>query len=254
MNTPETNARAVILSKLRDPLSHPETLFRSQKDADSASTVPSAVTSADGSGVALAKAFGTKLEEVLGSYEIVQNSVDVPHRIVARIERWCSENDGDTSYGRRVLSWAPAELPIPDLSSQLEQHGVSLFVPSELHDKEERAHAATLSVGLTGVDAAFAGTGSMVLVPGRGKSRTASLLPLHHIALVPLTKVHSTFESWLATLRREGKLDDFVRGNSQLAFVTGPSKSADIELNLTLGVHGPRDVHAIVFDDRRSRR
>ena len=45
------------------------------------------------------------------------------------------------------------------------------------------------------------------------------------------------------------KLENVVRGNSQLAFITGPSKSADIELNLTLGVHGPRDVHAIVFDD-----
>jgi L-lactate dehydrogenase complex protein LldG len=126
---------------------------------------------------------------------------------------------------------------------------VSLFVPTELHDQQERAHAATLSVGLTGVDAAFAGTGSMVLVPSPGKSRAASLLPLHHIALVPFKKIHSTFERWLAGLRSEGKLEGLVREHAQLAFITGPSKSADIELNLTLGVHGPRDVHAIVFDD-----
>ena len=249
MNAPETKARNVILTKLRSALSHPESLFQIHVDPASSAAVPSAVTGADGSGVTLAKVFGEKLAEVLGSYEIVENSADVPHRIVAQIERWRKENDGPASFGSEMLSWTSSELPIPDLSSQLEKHGVSLFVPSEMHEKEERTHAATLSVGLTGVDAAFAGTGSMVLVPGLGKSRAASLLPLFHIALVPKTKVHPTFESWLAKLRREGKLENIVREHAQLAFITGPSKSADIELNLTLGVHGPRDVHAIVFDD-----
>lgn len=249
MSTASTNARDAILTKLRRSMSNPEALFRSSEVSDSTSTVPSAVTNADGSGATLAMAFGEKLAEVLGSYELVEQSTAVPQKIVEQIERWREENDGVAAYGTEVLSWAPNELPIPSLDSQLQQLGVSLFVPSELHNQEERTHAASLLVGLTGVDAAFAGTGSMVLFPGPGKSRAASLLPLHHIALVPITKVHETFESWLATLRSEGKLENTVRGNSQLAFITGPSKSADIELNLTLGVHGPRDVHAIVFDD-----
>jgi len=245
----ETKARNVILTKLRTSLSDPESLFRGHVDAAPSAVVPSAVTTADGSGVVLAKVFGEKLAEVLGSYEIVENSADVAQRIVAQIEGWRVTNDGPASYGSELLSWAPIELPSPDLSQQLERHGVSLFFPTDLHDKKERAHAASLSVGLTGVDAAFAGTGSMVLVPGPGKSRAASLLPLHHIALVPMSKSHPTFERWLASWRNEGKLEGLVREHAQLAFITGPSKSADIELNLTLGVHGPRDVHAIVFDD-----
>jgi L-lactate dehydrogenase complex protein LldG len=150
-----------------------------------------------------------------------------------------------------LLSWAPSELPIPELRSQLEKHGVSLFVPTDMHEADARERAATLPIGLTGVDAAFAGTGSLVLVPGPGRSRAASLLPLHHIALVPKSRIHATFESWLAGLRSEGRLESLFREHAQLAFVTGPSKSADIELNLTLGVHGPRDVHAVVFEDGR---
>ena len=224
-------------------------MFRGREDTDATAATPSAVTCADGSGVALAKIFGEKLEAVLGSFEFVENAEDVPQRIIAQIERWREENDGAAAYGSEVLSWAPDDLPIPQLDARLQQQGVSLFVPGDLQQKDERTHAAALAVGLTGVDAAFAGTGSMVLTPGSGKSRAASLFPLHHIALVPVSKIHSTFESWLAALRGGGKLDKLCRDHSQLAFVTGPSKSADIELNLTLGVHGPRDVHAIVFDD-----
>ena len=249
MSTPETKARNIILAKLRGPLSNAKALFRNQEHTDSPPLVPSAVTTAKGDVQTLAKTFGDNLSAVLGSYEIVKSPADIPQKILAQIEKWRVDNEGVVSYGSEVLSWAPSELPVPNMCSQLERHGVSLFVPSELHDSEERAHAATLSVGLTCVDAAFASTGSMVLFPGPGKSRAASLLPLHHIALVPTTKIHANVESWLAKLRSEGKIEDIVREYAQLAFITGPSKSADIELNLTLGVHGPRDVHAIVFDD-----
>jgi L-lactate dehydrogenase complex protein LldG len=205
----------------------------------------------DGAGLELAKTFAENLSVVLGSYEIVDRPPDVVGKIVEKIASWREENDGTDSYVREVLSWAPEELPIRELGVQLQHSGLSLFVPTELHDKEERSHAASLNVGITGVDAAFAGTGSMVLIPGPGKTRVASLLPLHHIALVPVSKIFPTLEVWLASLRGEGKLEGLFRDHGQLVFVTGPSKSADIELNLTLGVHGPRDVHAIVFDDSR---
>lgn len=251
MSPASSNARDVILKKLRSIPEDSHSLFQTQPDPNLAALVPSAVTNADGVGLELAKTFGENLRAVLGSYEIVDRHSDVAGTVVKKIESWRSGKKGAESYGSEVLSWAPEELPIRELSVQLQHSGISLFVPTELHDNEERSHAASLTVGITGVDAAFAGTGSMVLIPGPGKSRVASLLPLHHIALVPVSKIFSTLEVWLASLRGEGKLGGLFRDHGQLVFVTGPSKSADIELNLTLGVHGPRDVHAIVFDDSR---
>jgi L-lactate dehydrogenase complex protein LldG len=244
-------ARDAILMKLRKATADGGSLFRSHDAPAPIDAAPSAVTHADGSGLTLAQTFGENLTVVLGSFEIVEDSGGVAQRILMRIQSWKEENGATCFVDSELLSWAPNELPIANLPQQLEERGVSLLVPSDMNDEGERHQAAALSVGLTGVDAAFAGTGSMVLVPGPGKSQAASLLPLHHIALVPVSKIFPTLESWLASLRSEGSLDGLFRDRSQLAFITGPSKSADIELNLTLGVHGPRDVHAIVFDDGR---
>jgi L-lactate dehydrogenase complex protein LldG len=181
------------------------------------------VTRAEGDPLALAKIFGECLETVSGSYEVVADSSEVAARILERIRLWESESDqpqdSNGSRSREILSWDP-----------------------------KRAGAA--AIGLTGVDAAFAGTGSSVLAPAKGRSRAASLLPYRHIVMVPVSAVYPTVEAWLAVLRQQQRLGDFVRDSAQLAFVTGPSKSADIELNLTLGVHGPKQIHAIVFDDR----
>ena len=248
MTSGMSSARETILTKLRNAADEPGLLFRSHEDLSEQTTVPAAVTTATGSGIELARAFGENLGAVLGSYEIVEPS-EVSRQIANRIEHWSSDNEDAGKHDGQLLSWAPSELPVDGLAQQLRESGFSLLVPNDLNDTEERAHAARLSVGLTGIDAAFAGTGSMVFVPDVGKSRAASLLPLHHISLVPFSKIFPTMESWLAELRNNGDTEGLFRDHAQLVFITGPSKSADIELNLTLGVHGPRDVHAILIDD-----
>jgi L-lactate dehydrogenase complex protein LldG len=206
------------------------------------------VTEAQGDPVALAHLFGKRAEAVQGSYEVVE-AAGVASHIVARIAHWRGRTPDPSTAADGVLSWDPAQLPLPGLEPQLRAAGISLVVPDDLHDPESRDRAAALDVGITGVEAAFASTGSVVLTAGAGRSRAASLLPLHHILLVPMSRLFPTFESWLAKERGGGGLDDLVTRAGQVVFVTGPSKSADIELQLTLGVHGPGAVHAVIFED-----
>ncbi len=253
VSNPTSEARKEIVGRLRRVCDEPRRMFRAF-DEIRRPEVPMTVTRAEGEPLSLVQRFGSQLEAVKGSYEIVGDTSDVVARILERVRFWESESDskqGDDSQPRRILSWDPGELPLPSIGESLAEAGIELFVPNDLHHDADRERAGSAGIGLTGVEAAFASTGSIALAPAQGKSRAASLLPYRHIVLVPTSVIHPSVESWLATLRQDGCLSDLVRDSAQLVFITGPSKSADIELNLTLGVHGPKQIHAIVFDDRQ---
>lgn len=246
-------ARSEILSRLRATCQRQPALFHRGPVAMTGTEPPAAVTHAEGSGPALARFFGRELEAISGSYEIVENAAAVVERVKTRVLDWEAAAEGKRAEALsgtvRVLSWAAEALPIPNLEHTLRQAGIELVVPADLQDRNTRRNAAGLEIGLTGVEAAFAATGSLAFVCAAGKSRAASLLPLRHIAIVPYSRIQPTPEAWLKALRASGRLNALLRQSRQLVFVTGPSKSADIELSLTLGVHGPRNVHAVLFDD-----
>ena len=89
------------------------------------------------------------------------------------------------------------------------------------------------------MDAALAETGSLVVTSGAGKSRMATLLPPVHIAMLPESCLHMDLFTWTAA--REGPLP------ANLTLISGPSKTADIEQTMAVGVHGPRRLIAIVY-------
>lgn len=101
--------------------------------------------------------------------------------------------------------------------------------------------------GITGADFAIAETGTLVMgssrpgeagAPGRG--RTVSLLPPIHIAVVRKEQFVYTTAHVFQRLRKLGVMP------SQVIFASGPSRSADIENDLSIGVHGPAQVHVII--------
>lgn len=101
-------------------------------------------------------------------------------------------------------------------------------------------------IGITGADYAVAETGSVVVLPRAGLSRLVSLAPPVHLALVRPQDVVDTLDD-LFLLRR---LDYHRNGRdmgSYLNFITGPSRTADIEQTLVVGVHGPKEVHMVIL-------
>jgi L-lactate dehydrogenase complex protein LldG len=111
-----------------------------------------------------------------------------------------------------------------------------------------RAVAAAADLGVTGVDLAIAETGTLVLVSGAGRPRSASLLPACHAAVFDReVLVESLAQAGLALEAGHDGAGPAWRGAS-INFITGPSRTADIELTLTRGVHGPKEVHAIFVE------
>ena len=96
-------------------------------------------------------------------------------------------------------------------------------------------------VGITGAYCAIAETGTLMLLSGAQTPATVSLLPETHIAVVSRSRIVAGMEEAWALLRSEhGQLPRAVN------FVSGPSRTADIEQTVTLGAHGPYRVHLIL--------
>jgi L-lactate utilization protein LutB len=95
-------------------------------------------------------------------------------------------------------------------------------------------------VGVTTVQAAIAETGTLVLDSARERHRLVSLVPPVHIAIVDAASIFRTLGEALAFIHRNGEISPAV------TFITGPSRTADIELTLAIGVHGPQELYVIV--------
>ncbi len=98
------------------------------------------------------------------------------------------------------------------------------------------------AVGLVGVSAAIAETGSLVRASGAGRPRSVALVPPSLIAVVEASRIVADLYDWLAGLDPLAMAADAV-------VITGPSRTADIGMKLVTGVHGPGAVHIVLVGD-----
>lgn len=135
------------------------------------------------------------------------------------------------------------DLPASGVAATLQSAGLRRIdhrVPDDGRGEHNLSYR-DLDVGVTGAHAALAESGSLVLMHGEGRPRMASLIPDVHIALLEVTSVEWTLASWAE------KNPELVAETTNLVVVTGPSRTGDIELQLNLGVHGPRTVHIVMI-------
>jgi L-lactate dehydrogenase complex protein LldG len=98
----------------------------------------------------------------------------------------------------------------------------------------------SFDVGISTVQAAIAETGTLVLEATSERHRLISLVPPVHIAILDASRIFETLGGALAFLQKDEAVSPAV------AFVTGPSRTGDIELTLAIGVHGPQELHVII--------
>lgn len=135
---------------------------------------------------------------------------------------------------KKISSWDSVHIPIPNLDEALDNAGIIRV------DQD-----ANVRVGLTGVDAALAATGSIVLKSGEGRFRAASLLTPVHIAVVTADQILPDLESWWGQQQNSGL--NHIQQYSNIVVITGPSRTADIAMELVMGMHGPREHHLVIW-------
>jgi L-lactate dehydrogenase complex protein LldG len=122
--------------------------------------------------------------------------------------------------------------------------------PLDVHVDEAEALSRddlfACDAGVTTAQLAIAETGTLVLESAREKHRLLSLVPPVHIALLAARDICDSLADVIARLAGTFKEPDVA--SHAVTFITGPSRTSDIELTLTIGVHGPRTLHVIILE------
>ena len=141
-----------------------------------------------------------------------------------------------------LLAWGESSLRLPGLTAALASEHIECVRPApDVDPREGRARFASMEVGLTGAVAGLADTGSVIVASGSAQPRSASLLPPTCIVVLHQTDLYADLPSWMA-LEGARRMPD----TANLVIITGPSRTADIELSLVIGVHGPGVLHVVL--------
>ena len=144
---------------------------------------------------------------------------------------------------QEVFQQVPIDIPLANT-------GVEVTVMAQawgLSSDASRQKATRADISITGADYAIAETGTVVLLPRRGLSRLVSLAPPVHVCLVRPHELVETLEDVFILRRLAYYQGDGIMGN-YMNFITGPSRTADIEQQLVVGVHGPKEAHMILLE------
>lgn len=188
--------------------------------------------------------FSAELNAVVGNvYRLVSDKVEFVDELATGIAEICQS----AGVSKVALSGSAlfAEL---DLANHLTALGLSVFVApaTDASGHEELvAQLAQCGAGVTTVAYAIAETGTIVLTSDERNALLVSLLPTIHIALLRPAQISTSLAEVISKLN----VERVGEGQScrSASFITGPSRTSDVELTLSIGVHGPKELHVIVM-------
>lgn len=191
----------------------------------------------DDSPPALLERFIAELERLNGQVTVVDDDAAARDCVLALLNGYNAP---------AVLTWDFQFIPVDGLEAVIRAAGIECHLP-DIQDEfraETLAALESVPVGLTGAAAAAATTGTLVVSSGPGRGRIPTVLPRIHIAVITQDQIVPRIEDWVAQQRADNLAG--IRSSTNLAFITGPSRTADIEKNLVLGMHGPEQVQVVV--------
>ena len=236
------SSREAFLARVRQALHAGQQSHQAEPVCAENGEVVSLVTE----GEDLAARLQRELEGVGGRVARVRHSAEATQYIT----RLAEEKGAEV-----VVRWQSDVLDTLEIDDALQAGGANVHAASPASEAEAadrrqelRELLARADLGLSGVDAVIAETGTLMLTARPGQMRGVSLLPPVHVAVARTDQIVATFADALRTARQAGE-DVQYSLTSCISFVTGPSRTGDIELKLTVGVHGPGELHLVLLDE-----
>jgi L-lactate dehydrogenase complex protein LldG len=178
----------------------------------------------------------------------------------AAIVRLAVEKIPEWGEEKCLAAWRHPLIDSLNLSECLERLQIPLHVTNPIPpgaDKEfdeterRRQRAAVIAsfIGVTSADFGMADTATLVLRNRPGQPRSVALVPSIHIAVITLDQIVADMKELFALLRWDGRYRPEGLSN-YMSFISGPSKTADIEATMVHGAHGPREVHLFIITNQ----
>lgn len=180
---------------------------------------------------ALAKQFVSEVENVNTTVFKAQNG-DIALKIILELI--------DNNQLKSFAIWDTLYLKELSVKDELKKKGLSVVTA------KSKNRLAKADIGITEADYAIADTGTLVLLTEKERPRGVSLVPPIHLAVVKPENIVSNINELFVILKN--RIDTTKDIKSCMTFITGPSRTADIELNLTLGVHGPKELYVLLLN------
>jgi L-lactate dehydrogenase complex protein LldG len=120
--------------------------------------------------------------------------------------------------------------------------GLPQLIPYEKEIEDFKERLFTIDAGITTVAGAIADPGALILWPSEKEPRLMSLVPSIHIAVLEADKIFSSFLEAMQEEKWSTKMP------TNVVLISGPSKTADIEMTLAFGVHGPRELIVLIVE------
>ncbi|WP_339165203.1 lactate utilization protein C [Siminovitchia sp. FSL W7-1587] len=153
----------------------------------------------------------------------------------------------DRSEAKTVVTWDDPRFAEFGLDEVLNGADYEVFEWDSNDRDAGIAAAERADVGITFSDMTLAESATVVLFSGEGKGRSVSLLPTNYIAVIPKSTIVPRITQAAAEIDRRIAAGETIA--SCVNFISGPSNSADIEMSLVVGVHGPVKATYIIMDD-----
>jgi len=117
------------------------------------------------------------------------------------------------------------------------------LIPYEIEIEQLKEKVFTVEAGITSAAGAIAESGALILWPTEKEPRLMSIVPPIHIAVLKANSIHNSLSEVMQEENWPAKMP------SNVVLVSGPSKTADIEMTLAFGVHGPKELIVLILDD-----